>query len=447
MLTGPITYKRGLIPLEPEPQASKPALFGRVLAGNLAGAGYPAFQRALTILALVALGGLFGAPDHPRPERRHGAGEDAAADPVRAQAAADADVSGEAGRVERIRAVALSLVRQTRTVRVAAGLDPSLQTVVAARQTRADESPKDRHARLALPAQDPPPGQPGQARQPGQAGQAGQAAREGAPVQGPPDPSAQLAAFGVPTPKTDPGRPRIALVIDDLGLNPRRARAVAALPARLTMSFLPYGPVSAALAQDAAALGHEIMLHLPMQPHGRQDPGPQALSGDLERSEFAARVTWSFSQFEGFVGFNNHMGSRMTENADAMTRLMEAVKDRGLYFLDSLTSAKSVAYQAAQAAGLPTLVRHVFLDHTATPKAIRARLNETLVRARRQGAAIAIGHPYPETLSALRDWIPRVKDAGVDFVAVSDLLAPAARERLRMAARERSGPLPERPGG
>ncbi len=237
---------------------------------------------------------------------------------------------------------------------------------------------------------------------------------------------------------TDPGdlkQTRVALVIDDLGLHPARTEAVIQLPGTMTLSFLPYGGLVRPLARQASQAGHEIMLHLPMEPHGPQDPGPQALRRDLTPQDFDYRLAWAFSQFDGYAGFNNHMGSRLTEDWGAMKRLMEAMKGRGLYFLDSLTSPNSVAFKASRQAGMPTLVRHVFLDHDPSYDAVRRRLNQTLRRAKKQGAAIAIGHPYPSTVQALRDWMPEVAAMGVEFVPASALLAPAARQRVRLASR------------
>ncbi|MGF1456140.1 MAG: divergent polysaccharide deacetylase family protein [Alphaproteobacteria bacterium] len=303
----------------------------------------------------------------------------------------------------RLRLVAQALVRQTRTVRVAAGIAPSLKAVI---ETAARE-PEEKSVPVPVP----------QPRTPN---------------------APDWRAFGsvaMPIPRGDPATPQIALVIDDLGLNAGRTRAVMALPGRLTMAFLPYGRHSRRLARAASEAGHEIMLHLPMEPLGPEDPGPKALLEALPTHEFMARILWAFDQIEGFVGFNNHMGSRLTENAQAMARLMDLVKDRDLYFLDSLTSARSVAYEAALDAGLPTLVRQVFLDHDASPAAIRERLDETLERARRRGAVIAIGHPYDTTLAALRDWIPKAQSLGLSFVPVSAFLAPDTQRRLLLAAR------------
>ncbi len=238
-----------------------------------------------------------------------------------------------------------------------------------------------------------------------------------------------------------PRRPRIALVIDDLGLNAQRTDAVIALPAQMTLAFLPYGRLVRPLASQASRAGHELIVHLPMEPHdGAKNPGPNALLQDLPAPEFLRRVAWSFEQFDGFVGFNNHMGSRLTEDRSAMKRVMGAMRDQDLYFLDSLTSGRSVALASARAAGIPSLARDIFIDHVATPEAIREQLDLIERKARSKGRAIAIGHPFPDTIAALAAWIPAMKDQGFEFVPVSTLIAPRGQTPARVAANVESRP-------
>ena len=231
------------------------------------------------------------------------------------------------------------------------------------------------------------------------------------------------------------GPKRIAIVIDDLGLNAGRTQATIDLPGRHTLAFLPYGRNVRPLARAASSAGHELIVHMPMEPIGRQNPGPRAVRRGLAADEIGSRVDWALSQFEGFVGFNNHMGSRATSDAKTMVAVMDRARGRGLYFLDSLTSGRSVAMAKAREAGLPALVRDVFLDHEITRSFVRRQLRRVEQLARQRGHAIAIGHPHRVTITALERWIPDMQAKGYEFVALSALLDDRSRdERDRYAS-------------
>ena len=213
-------------------------------------------------------------------------------------------------------------------------------------------------------------------------------------------------------------RPLIAIVIDDVGLDRPHSRRAWELPGPLTMSFLPYAKDLREQAKAARAHGQELMLHLPMEPMGRADPGPGALLVSLSESELKQRVTTALDSFEGYVGVNNHMGSRFTANKPDMETVLKLFKARGLMFLDSRTSAQTVGEQTAQELGVPNMPRNVFLDDDEAIDAVRRRLAETEAIARRQGFVVAIGHPHEATLQALAEWLPGLAAKG--FV-----LAPA----------------------
>lgn len=225
------------------------------------------------------------------------------------------------------------------------------------------------------------------------------------------------AAFA-PVPK---GRPLVAIVIDDVGMTPIRAARAIALKAPVTLAFLPYAPGIAPMALEARRKGHEIMVHMPMEAlDRREDPGPQALLTSLSPDALARRIDWNLSQIDGYVGLNNHMGSRFTADPAGMELVMHEVARRGLLYLDSRTTGDSRAPEIAARFGVPLLRRDVFLDNVVEPAAIRKQL-ETLLRvARRQGAAIAIGHPHASTLAVLERWLE--EDHGVIFVPVSNLV-------------------------
>ena len=224
-----------------------------------------------------------------------------------------------------------------------------------------------------------------------------------------------------------PGQPMIAVVIDDMGLDRRRSERTAALPAPLTLAYLAYARDLDAQTGAARAAGHELLVHVPMEPGPGTDPGPNALLTDLTAEELNRRIDWNLSQFNKFVGINNHMGSKATSDRSSMAAVMRKLRDRGLLFLDSRTSGATVAYDEAEKHGIPALRRDVFLDHDPSPIAVRAALFEVEEVARRQGYAIAIGHPKDATIEALAEWLPDARARGYALVPVSAIA-------LRLAA-------------
>lgn len=217
-------------------------------------------------------------------------------------------------------------------------------------------------------------------------------------------------------------RPLVAIVIDDVGLDQPRSRRAWELPGPLTMSFLPYARDLREQAKAARARGHELMLHLPMEPTGRNDPGPNALLVSLNDAELRQRTTAALDSFDGFAGVNNHMGSRFTTFKPGMETVLRQLKVRGLMFLDSRTSAQSVGDQLAQEMGVPSIVRHVFLDDEETLAAVRRKLAEAEAIARRQGFVVVIGHPHEVTLQALGEWLPGVQGKGLALAPATAVL-------------------------
>ena len=224
-------------------------------------------------------------------------------------------------------------------------------------------------------------------------------------------------------PFRDPGnRPLVAVVIDDVGLDRPRSKRAWELPGPLTMSFLPYAKDLREQARAARGRGHELMLHLPMEPNGRNDPGPNALLVSLTDAEIRQRTTAALDSFDGFAGVNNHMGSRFTTFRPGMDTMLRQLKGRGLMFLDSRTSAQSVGDAAAHDLGVPSIVRHVFLDDDESLDAVRRRLAEAEIIARRQGFVVVIGHPHEATLQALAEWLPTVQGKGMTLAPATAVL-------------------------
>lgn len=228
--------------------------------------------------------------------------------------------------------------------------------------------------------------------------------------------------YAVPAPATH-GRPMIAVVIDDLGVDRRRSEKVIPLRAPLTLAWMTYAEDLPRLTREARAHGHELLVHIPMQPRGDSwDPGPDVLEVGVHAEENRRRLAWGLNRFEGFVGINNHMGSRFTGDRDGMRVVMEEVRRRGLLFLDSVTTEKSVGRQMAHDYGVPFAARNVFIDNEQSVAKVLAQLQKAEDYARRHGAAIAIGHPHDSTIEALRQWLPALEAKGVALVPVSAIV-------------------------
>lgn len=233
--------------------------------------------------------------------------------------------------------------------------------------------------------------------------------------------------YAVAAPPAD-GRPRIAIDIDDVGPDVAAARAAIALPPPVTLAFLPYARDVAELARAARAAGHELLVHVPMEPIdlAHNDPGPNALLVSLAPAEILRRLRWDLGRFQGYVGINNHMGSRFTADSADMELVLGVLKRRGLMFFDSRTSAASVGAKLAARLGVPDVSRDVFLDDSLQIGRIEAQLAVTEREAREHGQAIAIGHPHPTTLEALRHWLPEAKAKGFELVPLTALVRARA---------------------
>lgn len=225
--------------------------------------------------------------------------------------------------------------------------------------------------------------------------------------------------FAVKAPATN-GRPRIVLVIDDMGIDRKLSGEVVGFKGPLTLSYLAYSDDLQKQTASATAAGHELLLHVSMEPgNGALDPGPNVLKTDLSVDEIQRRLLWGFSRVRFFVGINNHMGSKFTENSKGMTVVMQELKKRGFLYLDSRTTGSTVGPRLARQFGVPFAERNIFLDHVNDVAAVRSRLDEVERLARRRGLAIAIGHPRRATLAALRDWLPGLEKKGFVLAPLS----------------------------
>jgi uncharacterized protein len=235
--------------------------------------------------------------------------------------------------------------------------------------------------------------------------------------------------FAVPAPPAG-GRPLVAVVIDDLGLDRRRTAAVIALPGPLTLSFMTYAQDLPDQAKAGRRAGDELLLHVPMEPiDPAENPGPHALLVAMSADEILVQLRWGLDRFTGFVGVNNHMGSKFTADALGMAVVMAELHRHGLLFLDSKTTASSAGMHEAAANGVPSAARDVFLDDDLSPAAIDRQLDRVERVARQNGSAIAIGHGHDPTIAALRAWLPTLHRKGFALVPLSAVV------QFRMAGR------------
>jgi hypothetical protein len=221
----------------------------------------------------------------------------------------------------------------------------------------------------------------------------------------------------------------VAIVIDDIGFEAQPVRELAGLGLPLTFAVLPRQRYSRSLAAELRARGHEVILHLPMEPRGypARDPGAGAVDGGMDAGEVAAAVDRDLREVPQAVGVNNHMGSRATADSRVMREVLEVVRRHGLYFLDSRTTRDTVAFQMARSMGIPAVERTIFLDDRREASYIEGQVRGLLRRARQEGSAVAIGHPDPVTVQVLRRSLGLLRSADIRVVPASELAGAAGR--------------------
>jgi uncharacterized protein len=231
-------------------------------------------------------------------------------------------------------------------------------------------------------------------------------------------------AFSVPQ-----GRPLIAVVLDDVGVARSHAELAIDLPGVITLSFMTYADGVADMAARARAKGHELMLHVPMEPLGHEiDAGPNVLTVGASERELLKRLSWGLDRFPGYIGINNHMGSRFTQDERGMQVVLAELKRRNLLFLDSRTIGNTVGDKLSVQMGVPHVMRDVFLDNEMDEAAVIKQLMQAERVAASKGQAIAIGHPHPATIAAIRAWMPKAEARGFVIVPLS------AVAKLRLGA-------------
>ena len=238
-----------------------------------------------------------------------------------------------------------------------------------------------------------------------------------------PERQPEVQTVAVAPPSMDRSQPVVAIVIDDLGLDRVRAQKMIALSGPLTLSMMTYANDLKGLVAQAHGAGHEVMAHLPMEPiDPKENPGPGALRANMDEAEIRKTLAADLDGWSGYVGVNNHMGSKFTKDRERMAVVMQELKTRGLLWLDSKTIGDTMGSAAAKAAGVPYVERDVFLDNVEDVAAITEQLEKLIATAKSRGTGIAIGHPHDTTYAALQAWLPTLAARGITLVPVTEIL-------------------------
>jgi polysaccharide deacetylase 2 family uncharacterized protein YibQ len=215
----------------------------------------------------------------------------------------------------------------------------------------------------------------------------------------------------------------ISIIIDDLGYLKKRDMRAILLPGQITYAFLPHTPHAQELATLAHEMNKEVMLHQPMESIANSKLGPGGLMLNMTHDQFTAQLKSNLEAIPYVAGINNHMGSLLTQHPGHMRWLMQEVRNyNSLYFVDSYTTKTSILQKIADENWVPNLRRNVFLDSDRDPAKIRKHFRRLLKIARKTGIALAIGHPYPETMAVLEEELPKLNNMGIQLIPVSKLL-------------------------
>ncbi|MDD4907855.1 MAG: divergent polysaccharide deacetylase family protein [Candidatus Omnitrophica bacterium] len=217
---------------------------------------------------------------------------------------------------------------------------------------------------------------------------------------------------------------RIAIVLDDWGYNRANIHYLNEIKQRMTISVLPHQSYSQIASFEARKKGFEVILHLPMEPGSseRVRLEPNTILSGMTEDRIKAILKDDLSNVYGVVGVSNHMGSKATADPGLMTAVLKDIKARGLYFLDSYVSSRSVVSALSRRLGVKSAKRDVFLDNSSDAAYIRGQISRLKSIARKRGYAIGIGHDRPATLAVLKAVMPELEKEGFKFVFVSELV-------------------------
>jgi hypothetical protein len=219
-------------------------------------------------------------------------------------------------------------------------------------------------------------------------------------------------------------RPKIAIVIDDLGKENHISQELLHWDVPLTLSVLPFTPHAKSIALEAQRRGKEVILHLPMEPHGypKIQPGEGALLQEMDEERLLRQLSKDIEAIPNIKGVSNHMGSRLMEDPEKMKIILSELKRREFFFLDSRTTPQTVGLQTAKSLGLRATERTIFLDNSPNEDDVRKQLEQLIHLSLSKGKAIGIGHPHPSTIKSLKEMIPKMQEQGIEIVPLSTLL-------------------------
>lgn len=228
----------------------------------------------------------------------------------------------------------------------------------------------------------------------------------------------------IASPAVVAGQPKVAIIIDDLGYQLEAGRRAIGLPGPVAFAVLPGTPRATVLAQWAHERGKEVLLHLPLQANSTdKDNEPVGIDLDMSRQAVGATFETAINSVPHVIGVNGHKGSLLTRHPGHMLWLMEEIRARGnLFFVDSYTTAGSVALQIAREVGVDAARRDVFLDPDRSPDTVARQFERMKRLARKRGFVVAIGHPYAPTLELLERELPKLQEQGIELVTISELV-------------------------
>lgn len=237
-------------------------------------------------------------------------------------------------------------------------------------------------------------------------------------------PTADVSAWiRYATPAVVTNQPRIAVVIDGLGVDRSATERAIALPPAVTLSFAAYASDLADQTASARRAGHELLLHVPMEPISvTAAMSAYGLGRNMPRDELVRRLRWDLARFDAYVGVDNHMGTEFAQDTPAMRVVMDELRRRGLLYLDARAVPTAPVAVAARDFGVPYAARDIFLDGEQAAISVDSRLAQLVKLARERGSAIAIGHAHDATLAALQRWVPTLSRQGVVLVPLTAVI-------------------------
>jgi polysaccharide deacetylase 2 family uncharacterized protein YibQ len=216
---------------------------------------------------------------------------------------------------------------------------------------------------------------------------------------------------------------QVAIIIDDIGYR-QSDSAVLTLPGKITYAILPHTPFGKSLALQAHNNNNDVILHIPMEAENGKRLGPGALTSKMSEQAIRNELSLAFAEIPFALGINNHMGSKLTKLYSPMMWTMRFLKERNLFFIDSVTTNKTKAERIANKLGVPTTHRHIFLDNELNSAYIDHQFMLLIDHAQRHKSVVAIAHPHPETIAALNRLIPLLAQLEIDLVPISTLISP-----------------------